>query len=80
MTRYIEMKTEIGVLSLEQRGVRRRVSKHNFAVCHVYPHTPGRTWAEFKAALDVWMVPLGLRWLTDTESVQRAAFKARSAA
>lgn len=72
VTRYIDLKTEQGSLTLEQRQLRRRVGEDDFAVCHVYATAPHRTWAEFKAVLDRWMEPYeGLTWLTDAESVAR---------
>lgn len=70
-TRYIDLKTVDGDLTPEQKRLRQMVGAHNFKVTRVYPDNPRKTWWEFKGALDYWMAPLGIAWLTDTESYQR---------
>lgn len=63
-TVYVELKTDTGTLTPEQKMLGETLGD-DFAVC--------RSWQEVKAALERWFAPLGLRLLTDTESVRRHA-------
>lgn len=62
--RFIEVKAEGGQLTPEQARLARALGAR-FAVA--------RDWPGAKATLERWMGDLGLRFLTDTESLQREA-------
>lgn len=63
-TTYLEVKAPDGVLSTEQARLA-RILVRKMRVC--------RSWEEAREALEIWMAPHGLRFLTDTESLRREA-------
>jgi len=64
LTTYLEIKAPGGELTPEQARLARTLV-NRMRVC--------RSWEQARAALEVWMAPYGLRFLTDTESFRREA-------
>lgn len=61
-TTYCELKADTGSLTPEQKRLAETLGDR-FVIC--------RSWVAVRAALEAWMTPLGLQFLTDTESVRR---------
>lgn len=64
VTRYIELKSEDGTLSVEQKALARTLVG-DMAVCRSVP--------EVRQRLAAWLEPYGLSFLTERESIQREA-------
>lgn len=65
VTKYIEVKSQTGILTPEQRALQVTLGTHRFAVA--------RSWEDAKEILTAWLAEHGLRFLTDAESVRRRA-------
>lgn len=64
-TVYVELKAPSGTLTPEQKALGETLGDA-FVVC--------RSWPEVKAAMERWMAPHGLRFLTDAECVRERRF------